>query len=118
MQRAFASHAWPDRREVRVRIGLHTGRPTVTATGYQGISVNTAARLCQCGHGGQTLVSRATHAALADEAPLELRLLGSYRLRGIPDDHDIFQAVIPELADDFPPLRIEEASVGEYRLPH
>ena len=118
MQRGFASHAWPDRREVRVRIGLHTGRPTVTATGYQGISVNTAARLCQCGHGGQTLVSRATHAALADEAPQELRLLGSYRLRGIPDDHEIFQAVIPDLPDDFPPLRIEEASVGEYRLPH
>ena len=44
IQRAMAAHAWPDGRSVRVRIGLHTGRPTRTATGYQGMSVNAAGR--------------------------------------------------------------------------
>jgi len=118
VQRAMAAHGWPDGREVKVRIGLHTGRPTLTATGYQGISVNTAARLCDCGHGGQTLVSRATRAALAEEAAYELRLLGSYRLRGIPEDHEIYQLVVPDLPDGFPPLRIDEAERDRYRIPH
>jgi class 3 adenylate cyclase len=118
IQRGLRDHSWPDGRDVRVRIGLHTGRPTLTATGYQGISVNAAARICQCGHGGQTLVTKSTAAALADEPPYELRHLGSYRLRGIPDDHDIYQAVIPDLSDGFPPLRIEDAVGTTYRIPH
>jgi class 3 adenylate cyclase len=107
IQRAMRDHAWPDRREVRVRIGLHTGRPTRTASGYEGISVNTAARLCQCGHGGQILVSRSARAALADATELELRHLGTYRLRGVPDEHEIHQVVCADLMDGFPPLRLD-----------
>ena len=117
IQRAMTKHPWADGRSVRVRIGLHTGRPTSTPTGYEGISVNAAARLCECGHGGQVLLSRAAQAALADAAAYELRHLGSYRLRGIPDEHDIFQLLAPDLMDGFPPLRLEEAA-GGYRIPH
>ena len=105
MQHGLRAHAWPDGREVHVRIGLHTGRPTRTASGYQGMSVNTASRLCSCAHGGQVLVSRSVRAALAD-TPFELRSLGSYRLRGISDEHDIYQLVAPDLVADFPPLRL------------
>ena len=107
IQRNLARHAREDGRAVLVRIGLHTGRPTVTATGYQGISVNAAARLCGCGHGGQILVSRTVRAGLAGASDVELRHLGSYRLRGIPDEHDIYQVVAADLSDGFPPLRIE-----------
>jgi class 3 adenylate cyclase len=106
-QLAMRDHAWPDGRDVRVRIGLHTGRPTATASGYQGISVNAAARLANCGHGGQILVSRSARAALGDETAGSLRHLGTYRLRGIPDEHDIYQAVTSGLLDRFPPLRID-----------
>jgi class 3 adenylate cyclase len=118
IQRAMASHAWPDGRTVRVRIGLHTGRPTRTPTGYQGISVNAASRLCACGHGGQTLLSRAVRAALADAPTYEMRHLGSFRLRGIPDEHDIYQLLAPDLVDGFPPLRLEEGVTTGYRIPH
>jgi class 3 adenylate cyclase len=106
IQRAMRAHAWADGREVRVRIGLHTGRPTPVSGGYQGISVNAAARLCSCGHGGQVLLSRGVRAALSEEGAYELRHLGSYRLRGIPDEHDIYQLVAADLLDGFPPLRI------------
>jgi class 3 adenylate cyclase len=91
---------------VRVRIGLHSGRPTRTASGYQGISVNTASRICTCAHGGQVLLSRSVRAALTDAAPFELRSLGSYRLRGISDEHDLYQLVAADLLDGFPPLRL------------
>jgi class 3 adenylate cyclase len=106
IQRAMRSHAWPDGRDVRVRIGLHSGRPTPTSGGYQGVSVNAAARLCSCGHGGQILLSRSVRAAMAEEGPYELRHLGAYRLRGIPDEHEIYQLVAGDLLDGFPPLRI------------
>jgi class 3 adenylate cyclase len=117
IQRAFAAHAWPDGRTVRVRIGLHTGRPTPTPTGYQGISVNTASRLCASGHGGQILLSRAVRAALTDAPAYEMRHLGAFRLRGIPDEHDIYQLIAADLMDGFPPLRLDEEAVG-FRIPH
>jgi class 3 adenylate cyclase len=118
IQREMSAHAWPDEREVRVRIGLHTGRPSPTPTGYQGISVNAASRLCECGHGGQVLLSRTARAALADAPSYELRHLGSYRLRGIPDEHEIFQLVAPSLADGFPPLRLDAEAGSGFRIPH
>ena len=104
VQRALASHAWPDGREVCMRIGIHVGRPTLTPAGYQGISVNTAARVCSAGHGGQVLVTRSAHAAL-DPDGLELRPMGVQRLRGIGEPVEIFQAVLPDLPDTFPALR-------------
>lgn len=107
IQRDLGRYAWPDGREVRVRIGLHTGRPTLTASGYQGISVHTAARIGECAHGGQIVLSRTTRAALAESSPVELRLLGSYRLRGLNDDHELFQVVVDGLPDAFPDLRVE-----------
>ena len=106
IQHGLRKHAWPDDRDVRVRIGLHTGRPTRTPSGYQGISVNTASRLCTCAHGGQVLLSRSVRAALTDASRYELRSLGSYRLRGISDEHDLYQLVAPGLVTDFPAPRL------------
>lgn len=106
IQRAMGAASWVDGRQVRVRIGIHSGRPTLTASGYVGIAVNVCSRICGTGHGGQILVSRAARSALGDEVGLELRSLGTHRLRGIPDEQELFQAVAVDLIDDFPPLRL------------
>ena len=45
-QRALASHEWPRGADVRVRMGLHTGEPTVGDEGYVGLDVVRAARIC------------------------------------------------------------------------
>jgi class 3 adenylate cyclase len=42
---------------IRVRMGLHTGRPHLGREGYVGEDVNLAARIAAAGHGGQVLVS-------------------------------------------------------------
>jgi len=44
-QRALAAHMWPNGAEVRVRMGLHTGEPTVGEEGYVGLDVVRAARI-------------------------------------------------------------------------
>src|SRR5687767_12566813 len=61
-QRAFAVYDWPESMPVRVRLGLHTGEPTLTTGGFIGLDVHRAARICAAGHGGQTLLSQTTHA--------------------------------------------------------
>ena len=38
-QRALAAHEWPQGKQVRVRMGLHTGEPTVGDEGYLGLDV-------------------------------------------------------------------------------
>jgi predicted ATPase len=91
---------------IRVRIGLHTGEPTVTEEGYVGIDVHRAARIAAAGHGGQILVSQATRdLAGADR----LRDLGVHRLKDLAAPERLYQ--LDE--DEFPPLR----SVDQTNLP-
>lgn len=107
LQRTTPRHAWPGGHAVRVRAGIHTGRPTLTDTGYVGLSVHTVARICSVAHGGQILVSMRTRDA-ADSVPehVELRGLGAHRLAGLPRDEQLFQVVADGLQTRFPPLRI------------
>ena len=81
-QRALAEHAWPEGGECRVRMGLHTGEPSVGDEGYHGLGVHRAARIMAAGHGGQVLLSQATCSVLEDdELPgIGLRDLGQHRL--------------------------------------
>jgi len=108
MQRALGSHAWPDRVDVRVRVGIHSGRPTLTDVGYIGLAVHTTARLCAAAHGGQIVLSAATRAAVGASAPagIRFRSLGRHRLAGLPDAETLFQAHAPGLRVSFPRPRI------------
>jgi class 3 adenylate cyclase len=99
---------WPDGVEdVRIRIGLHRGRPTLTDTGYVGISVHAAARICFAAHGGQIVLSGAVRSAAFDTLPdgVALKELGAWRFRGLPEPVTIYQVEADGLLDDFPPLR-------------
>jgi predicted ATPase/class 3 adenylate cyclase len=108
-QRALAAHSWGEDVEVRVRMGLHTGEPTVVARHYVGLDVHRAARICSAGHGGQVLVSRATHELIGREVPSGgLRDLGEHRLKDLTQPEHMYQLLIPGLAADFPALRTIE----------
>lgn len=106
-QRALAEHAWHEGESVRVRMGLHTGAPQLTPAGYVGLDVHIAARLCAAAHGGQVVLSQATH-DLAEQLQLDdvtMRELGEHRLKDLDQPRRIFQLVISNLPDEFPPLR-------------
>ena len=107
IQRAMRAGTWPEGRDVRLRIGLHRGRPTLTDTGYVGLSVHAAARICFAAHGGQILVSSAARNAVAESLPdgVTLRSLGAWRFRGLPEPVELFQVDTADLPTDFPPLR-------------
>src|SRR5256886_8519269 len=46
IQRELGNRAWGDGLEVRIRVGIHSGRPTLTDAGYIGLAVHTTARVC------------------------------------------------------------------------
>jgi class 3 adenylate cyclase len=107
IQLAMGAHAWPDDANVRVRIGLHTGRPTMTDAGYVGLSVHTVARICWVGHGGQILVSARTKDGIGTGAlsGVRLRSLGRHQLVGLPKPEALYQVHAKGLRTDFPPPR-------------
>ncbi len=90
--RALAARHWPDGETVMVRAGIHSGRPTLTASGYIGLSVHTAARVCAAARGGQILVSSGTRDAL-ERLPdgIELRRLGPFELKGLAEPEVLYE---------------------------
>lgn len=107
IQRALADHAWPDDVAVRVRTGIHTGRPTLTESGYIGLSVHTAARVCSVAHGGQVVISDQTVRIIRRSMPqgVRVRSLGRYLLQGLPKRITLYQLGARGLPAEFPPLR-------------
>ncbi len=91
---------------IRVRMGLHTGEPTLTEEGYVGIDVHRAARIAAAGHGGQILLSQATRDLVRVD---RLRDLGVHRLRDLAAPERLYQLG----EDEFPPLK----TVDQTNLP-
>jgi class 3 adenylate cyclase len=106
IQRGLASHEWPRGEKVCVRVGIHTGRPTLSDAGYVGIAVHTAARICSAGHGGQILASSVSIAELKTRTDgLAFRSLGEYALPSLKDPLALFQIEASGLRRTFPALR-------------
>src|SRR6266536_4912296 len=85
--------------QVRVRVGMHTGEPSLDPPNYVGLDVHRAARIMAAAHGGQVVVSQTTR-DLLDTAD-GLRDLGEHRLKDLSGAVRLYQ-----LGDDeFPPLR-------------
>ena len=104
IQRALRDKTWPQRADVRVRIGMHTGRPTLTDTGYVGIAVNIAARVCWASHGGQILLSSAARESFTQRLAegIALRSLGRFSLHGVAEPEALFQVDAADLRTKFP----------------
>jgi predicted ATPase/Tfp pilus assembly protein PilF len=113
---ALAGHTSDDAfHGLRVRMGVHTGRPlqrrdpTTGRSDFFGADVNRAARLSSAGHGGQLLVSDATWSALD---PLDLVVvedLGEHALRGLESRERVRQLLPPKLSSRrFPRLKTPE----------
>ena len=110
IQKSMGDRSWSGSSKVRVRIGLHSGSPAVTDTGYVGMPVHVMARVCSAGHGGQILITSATRDELGDSgaADVAFRRLGEFHLQGLPQPEVLLQVEVPGLASDFPPPRVAE----------
>jgi class 3 adenylate cyclase len=92
---------------IRVRIGIHTGEPLLTESGYVGLDVHRAARIAAAGHGGQILISEASRDLL--DSAFALRDLGEHRLKDLTAPERIYQLG----SGEFRPLK----SLNQTNLP-
>jgi class 3 adenylate cyclase len=106
-QRALAEHGWTEGAEVKVRMGLHTGEPSVGDEGYLGLDVVRAARICSAGHGGQILLSETTRALLGNDLPDGVSVvdLGQQNLKDVQHER-IYQLAL-DGEHSFPPLKTD-----------
>ena len=107
IQQKIARKTWPKGVRLRVRMGLHTGEPLVSDSGYEGIDVHRAARIAHIGHGGQILLSSTTAELLKFNPPegIQIQALGTYKLKDLEAPKEIFQLIIAGLPSDFPGLK-------------
>jgi class 3 adenylate cyclase len=99
-QKLHATHAWPAGADVRVRMGLHTGEPTLAEEGYVGLDVVRAARLCGSCRGGQVLLSQATRTLTGSTLPagVDVFPLGERRLKDIDEPEVVYELEIEGVA--------------------
>lgn len=107
IQLALARPGHADATPLAVRCGLHSGDDERRDNDYFGPAVNRAARIMSAAHGGQLLLSRAVAERVTGRLPAEVQLrdLGSVRLRDLTTAEHLYQIVHPQLRADFPPLR-------------
>src|ERR1041385_4749178 len=107
-QRALRDHEWPEGKEVRVRMGVHTGEPQVGEEGYLGLDVVRAARISAAGHGGQILISETTRALLGNQLPegVAVHDLGQQHLKDVQHEH-IYELTIDGRDVSTKPLKTE-----------
>jgi class 3 adenylate cyclase len=113
IQRELRGRSWIDDLDVRIRIGIHSGYPTLADANYIGMPVHTAARISAVAHGGQILVSSDTRDAARDLTAdgVRFRRLGEFRLRGLPEAVSLFQVAAKGLAVRFPELQAPKAAL-------
>src|SRR6202022_702660 len=104
---------------IRLRIGVHTGEIQLRDDGnYIGPTINRTARLRDLAHGDQTVLSGVTEALVVDRLPADVWLtdLGTHPSRDLPRPERVVQLCHPDLANEFPPLRVSNTVVSS-RLP-
>ncbi len=102
-QRDLAACEWPGGEAPRVRMGIHSGAPTVSDGEFVGIDVHRVARVMSVAYGGQVLLTE--EAVRLGGSAVRVRDLGYHRLKDLPAPEHLFQLVAPGLVSDFRPLR-------------
>lgn len=91
---AIVSREWPGGAGVRLRYGIHAGRPTLTESGYVGLAVHAVRRICTAAGPDQVLVSHAAitaASALRPASGYRVTELGLHRLKGLADAEHLFE---------------------------
>jgi transcriptional regulator with AAA-type ATPase domain/predicted ATPase/DNA-binding SARP family transcriptional activator len=114
IQRALLAEPWTTAVPIRVRMALHTGDARPHEGDYLAPALTRCARLRAAGHGGQILLTQATHDLVRDALPAGVRLmeLGEYHLPDFGHPTRIFQVAGEGLPPDFPPLRTADPSLA------
>ena len=108
-QQALQSEAW-NPAPIKVRMGIHTGSAQLNEdkeySGYATLA--STQRIMSAGHGGQILLSGATHELIRNSLPANTEMidLGEKRLKDLLHPEHLYQLNIAGLQTNFPPLKV------------
>jgi predicted ATPase/class 3 adenylate cyclase len=110
-QRALTAEDWSNIGALAVRMGIHVGAAEFRDGDYFGGTLNRVSRIESAAHGGQILLSQIAVELLEDEAlnAVSFKSLGNHRLRNLDRPEHLYQVVVPDLQETFPPPRSMEA---------
>jgi adenylate cyclase len=77
-------------RELRPRIGLHSGFLIADASAFYGRNVVLAARIADRARGGEILVSSALRQYIVTDPSFHFEHRGEVRFKGLLGEHDIY----------------------------
>src|SRR5215212_6529746 len=106
-QRQLQNENWGET-SIKVRMGIHTGEAEKRENDYRGyLTLAKVQRVMSVAYGGQILLSNASAELIHNELQegIMLRNLKEHRLKGLPGPERLWQAVTPNLQQDFPPLQ-------------
>jgi predicted ATPase/class 3 adenylate cyclase len=107
-QQLLHNEAWMPA-PIKVRMGIHTGTVQLSGdneySGYTTLALSQ--RVMSAGHGGQTLLSGATHELVRDSLPENIQIsdLGERRLKDLLRPEHLYQLNAAGLPATFPPLK-------------
>jgi adenylate cyclase len=108
-QTVFSTASWARDFGFKVRMGVHTGKAILTVTGFLGLEVHRASRICSAAHGGQILFSQSAFQKIRNKLPPDTsaRDLGAFRLKDFDRLEHLYQIDKPGLTTTFPLPRTE-----------
>ncbi|MGB5707245.1 MAG: adenylate/guanylate cyclase domain-containing protein [Arenicellales bacterium] len=77
---------------LNLRIGIHTGECEIRGESLEGVAIHMAARVASKAAGGDVVVSRTVKDLVAGSG-IEFEDFGSYVLKGIPEEHQLFRVI-------------------------
>ena len=109
IQRIFHTEDWAIKVGLKVRMGVHTGEALTTDTGFTGVQVHCASRVCDAAHGGQVLISLETKEHLTQKLldDLPVSSLGEFMFKDFYYPCHLYQLNIPGTQENYPEPRIE-----------
>ena len=111
-QACLRAEGWPEGVEIRVRMGLHSGRAVERDGDYFGQPVNRAARLMGAAHGGQVVLSDLVAEEVEPPPDVKLIDLGHHQLRGLSELMRVFGVCSDDVEWPDRPLVSGQSKVG------
>ncbi|HEY5982020.1 MAG TPA: tetratricopeptide repeat protein [Anaerolineales bacterium] len=105
-QRELLAEDWGEA-PVHVRMGIHTGEAQAQAGDYKGyLTLTRAQRVMSAAYGDQILLSNPSAELLRQQLPNDVSLqdMGEHRFKSLLNLERIWQAITPDLPQQFPPL--------------
>jgi len=92
LQRTFSGQA-PERQDLALRVGLHTGFLIMSSDQPMGRNVVLAARIAAAAEAGQILASSALKEYTETDPSFEFEPKGEFRFKGLLGDHTVYAVV-------------------------